>query len=105
VGKNTLVVRLGRRSAARWYSLIILLTYGSVLAGIAMELLPQAMLLVLVTAPLAIISSRAIRKKYDDLVELGPICGRTVMLHFVTGILLSVGYAIDRLILGGARLI
>jgi 1,4-dihydroxy-2-naphthoate octaprenyltransferase len=105
VGKDTLVVRLGRRRAVGGYSVLALLTYGVILGGIALEILPQVTLLALVTAPMAVISARALRVNFDRKEGLAPICGRTIALHFVTGILLIVAYVMDEVVLKGAEIL
>ena len=46
-----------------------------------------------------------LRRRYDEPRSLGPTCAMTVMTHFVTGILLSVGYLVDGLVLDGARIL
>jgi len=103
VGKDTLVVRLGRRRAVGGYAVLALLTYGLILAGVALEILPQMTLLALVTAPLAVVSGRRLRINFDNTEGLGPICAKTIALHFVTGLLLIMAYVIDELVLKGAE--
>jgi 1,4-dihydroxy-2-naphthoate octaprenyltransferase len=105
VGKNNIVVRLGRRRAVNGYIILSLATYGVILLGVAMNILPQTVLLALVTAPLTVFSARDLRRKFNIPKELGPTCGRTVLVHFVTGLLLVVAYAIHIFVLDGRTIL
>jgi len=95
VGKNHLVVRLGRRRAAALYGLFLLLTYVSIVAGVLLAGVTPFALLGLLTAPLAWRAYQIARVHYDHPQELTPANGLTIRTHLLTGLLLALGYLIQ----------
>lgn len=92
VGKETLVVRLGRRRAATGYFLIMAATYLSITLSVLFRAIPPFALLALLTAPLAYRAVNTARLYYHDRLRLAPANAATVMIHLFTGLLLSLGY-------------
>ena len=72
VGKNTLVVRLGREKAVILYILIMAGVYLSIAAGVATGTLPLPALLGLITLPLAVRAIRYARKHHSTSFALQP---------------------------------
>ncbi len=92
VGKNTLVVRLGRERAVILYALIMAGVYLSIGVGVATGVLPLATLLGLITLPLAIRGIQYARKHYASSFDLVPANALTVTVHLATGLLLTLGF-------------
>lgn len=98
VGKNHLVVRLGKENAAFGYLVIMLLTYISLVIGVVTDSLPPMSLIGLLTLPLAYKSINVTLNYYHDNLRLVPANATTILNHFVTGLLLSLSYIVDRFI-------
>ncbi|MFN3763221.1 MAG: 1,4-dihydroxy-2-naphthoate octaprenyltransferase [Anaerolineae bacterium] len=95
VGKNHLVVRLGRRRAAVAYGVMLALTYISILAGILLDGVTPFALVGLLTVPLAVQAYRIARVHYDHPRELTPANALTIRIHLLTGLLLGLGYLLQ----------
>lgn len=98
VGKNHLVVRLGKKQAVKGYILIMLLTYLIVVLGVVSDTLPPVSLIALLTLPLAFKSIKIAQLNYDDSIKLVPANASTIMNHLFTGLLLIISFFLDRLI-------
>jgi len=98
VGKTHLVVRLGRKKATIGYVVIMLATYLSILAGVISKILTPWTLLALLTLPMAMKGIMVARANYDKSKELTPANVATVLVHLLTGILLTGGYIISKLV-------
>jgi len=96
VGKNHLVVRLGKLKSAIVYSGIMILTY--VLITLFALIYNLWLLIALLMLPLAIKISRNAIVNYANTEVLIPSNAGTIMSHMITGILLSGGYILDKLI-------
>lgn len=99
VGKNTLIVRLGKKKAADAYGLLMLSAYAAILLGIFLSLMPTLTLLSFITVPLAIKSVYVARRNYDNSMKLVPANAGTVLVHLFTGLLLCLAYVISDYIL------
>ena len=96
VGKNHWVVRLGKEKAAKYYFVFMLITYAMI---IVLALLYNLWLLLgLLMLPQAYKIGRNAVKNYADTKALIPSNAGTIMAHLVTGILLTIGYIIDRMV-------
>lgn len=95
VGKNHLVVRLGRRRSAVVYGVLLAVTYLSILGGILLHNVTPFALAGLLTAPLAAQAYRIARVHYDHPRELTPANALTIRIHLTTGLLLGLGYLIQ----------
>jgi 1,4-dihydroxy-2-naphthoate octaprenyltransferase len=95
VGKNHLVVRLGKRKAMFGYAVLMVSTYVSVILFVALDLISQYTLLVLISLPLAIQGLYYARKYYSSSTDLVPANALAVISHLMIGILLIVGYAFE----------
>jgi 1,4-dihydroxy-2-naphthoate octaprenyltransferase len=101
VGKNQIVVRLGRRRAAIGYGMIMLATYGSLVLGVLLDGVSPFALLGLLTVPLAWQAYQVARAQYDNLPALVPANANTIKAHLLTGLLMSAGYVVQ-LVIGQA---
>ena len=98
VGKNHWVVRLGRRKSAILYAILLLVTYIIILASVLTRFLPPMTLITFITAPLALIISLNALKNYDISARLKPSNAGTIITHLSLGLLLSLGYLLDKII-------
>ena len=96
VWKNHLVVRLGRRRASFGFIAIMVATYLSLAFGIGLGPVSAFGLLALATVPLSLRAVRTALRYYDDHLKLTPANANTILTHALTGLLLSLGYVLDR---------
>ena len=96
VGKTHLVIRLGKRKSSRIYVALLGLTY--LLIAVSAVSYNLWLILGLFTVPLAIKIGRNAIVNYDDVKKLVPSNAGTIAAHMFTGLLLSGGYILDRLI-------
>jgi 1,4-dihydroxy-2-naphthoate octaprenyltransferase len=93
-GKRTLVVRLGRKNAARGYAVIMTAVYLTTLFGVIMNEMPNNTLIALTTLPLSILAVRRAMISYGKSFELIPANASTVLTHLLTGLFLTLGYVL-----------
>ena len=98
VGKKTLVVVLGKAKAIKLYYVFLIFNYVWVIFGIILGLLPVYTAVIMLTLPLCIKAINVARVNYDKIKELLPANASTIGLHLVFGILLSLGFVLDKLI-------
>lgn len=96
VGKNTCVVRLGRKRAADVYAMITIAAYTSIALGVGLKLMPVASLIALTTIPSALKAIKVAREHYGEPSKLIPANASTIKLHLLTGLLLTLGYLINQ---------
>jgi 1,4-dihydroxy-2-naphthoate octaprenyltransferase len=98
VGKNQIVVRLGRRKAAIGYGVLMLTIYGSLVLGVVWDGVSPFALLGLLTMPLAWQAFRIAHANYDNLTALLPANATTVKVHSFTGLLIALGYVVQLIV-------
>jgi 1,4-dihydroxy-2-naphthoate octaprenyltransferase len=98
VGKDHLVVRLGRRKAALGYLALLVTTYAVIVVAVLLRITSPFTLVALVTIPVAIRAVAVARAHYDEYLKLVPANAATVFIHLLTGLLLSAGYLLDKAI-------
>jgi len=98
VGKNTLVVVLGRERAVWGYAALLVATYGVIMVGIALGIFPYTMLLALLSLPLAHRGIQGAVRFHSNTRRLIPTNAVTIQIHLVTGLLLCLGYAVTRVL-------
>lgn len=98
VGKDNLVVRLGPARARCGYYALLGLTYGGVLLGCALGVLPLWALLSLASLPLALRSARILHRRYGERAALLPAQAGTIQTHLLTGLLLTLGLLLGRMV-------
>jgi 1,4-dihydroxy-2-naphthoate octaprenyltransferase len=96
VGKDHLVVRLGRRKAALGYLALLVATYAIILLAALLRITSPFTLIALATLPVAIRAIAVARAHYDEYLKLVPANAATVFIHLLTGLLLSAGYLLDK---------
>ncbi|MEW6042186.1 MAG: 1,4-dihydroxy-2-naphthoate octaprenyltransferase, partial [Elusimicrobiota bacterium] len=90
--KKTLVVRLGLKKAAGYFTYVIMGSFAITLIGIALGYLPPIAIVVLVALPLAIKSVIIARKYYSKPFDMAPANGYTIMVFNITGAALIASY-------------
>lgn len=98
VGKKHLVVRLGKRKAVYGYYLLILSTYAVILGSVAFKLITPFVLFSFLTLPIALGAVKILRSNFDKFAELVPAQAKTIQTHLFTGLLLTVGLIIGRVV-------
>ncbi len=91
VGKDNLVVRLGKERARYGYHALMLLTYLPIVVGAAVGLLPLWALLGLGGLPPAWKAARTLQRHYDENAVLVPAQAATIQAHLFTSLLLALG--------------
>ena len=94
--KKTLVVLSGKKYSVNIYIAFLALAYIIVIAGAISGFMPYYALIVLFTLPLAYTAIKNLIRNYDKIEELLPSNKATIALHLVFGILLTVGYVLDK---------
>jgi 1,4-dihydroxy-2-naphthoate octaprenyltransferase len=92
VGKNTVVVRLGRNKAVYGYVLIVLGAYISIFLSALAGITPLYTLVALIPLPLAIESIRHASIFHSESSSLVPANAMTILIHLFTSLLISFGY-------------
>ena len=98
-GKRTLAVALGRARAAQGYVALLIATYCVVVTGIALSILPYPTALAILTVPLAYRATRGALRFHSDTAQLIPTLAATIQIHLATGLLLSAGYVVSKILL------
>ncbi|HEX2239680.1 MAG TPA: prenyltransferase [Actinomycetota bacterium] len=94
-GKRTLIVRLSKEAVIRGYALSVGLTFALIAIGAATGLMPIWTLIALATIPMALQVYRDLEPHYDNPYALMGPMGKNIGLHFITGLLLILGYTAD----------
>lgn len=96
VGKNHLVVRLGKKRAVTGYILLMVATYLAVVIGVVADSLPPITLSALLTMPIAFKAIKVAQENYEDSAKLVPANISTILNHLLTGLLLIVSFFVDK---------
>jgi 1,4-dihydroxy-2-naphthoate octaprenyltransferase len=94
VGKNNLVVRLGREKGAKLYLAMVGLAYLLILVGPYSGFMPWSALIAMVPALSAVRGGRILLASYDAPEALLPANAMTIRMHFSTGLLLALGHVL-----------
>lgn len=93
-GRRHIVILLGREKARWLYLGGLIATYLSILVAVIVAAAPPAILICLVTAPIAYKASRITLASYDQIPNLIPALGLNVILILSTISLLAIGFAL-----------
>lgn len=96
VGKNHLIVLLGKARAVTGYIVILTGIYLSIIIPTILRLTPWFTLGALITLPMAGKAAMVARKNYDDPKAIVPAMASQIKLHLLVGVLLSLGFLIDK---------
>ena len=98
VAKNTLVVLLGRQRAVWGYIGLLVAFYVVVVVGVALSLFPSTLLLAFLSLPLAYRGIRGVMRFHSNTPRLIPASAATIQLYLANGLLLCLGYAIEKIL-------
>lgn len=94
VGKNHLVVLLGKERAATGYLMLLSAAYIWIALMVIPGEIPLLALLGLLALPVAIMAMRIVMKNYADSKALAPANALTPMIYLATGLLMAIGFSI-----------
>jgi len=92
IGRRHYPITIGRPRSARLYGLFLLLTFVSIIVGVAIGAMPVHTLLGLAAAFLAVPVYRGVVKHADDIPSLIPFMGQNVILILLTPVLVGIGF-------------
>jgi len=95
-GRRHLVILLGRKRAAVVYILGLVVTYGILIVGAILKILPMGVLLALLTLPLACKSSVTALRHGDDFEKMVPALGANVGTVLGTDLLIAIGFLLGK---------
>jgi 1,4-dihydroxy-2-naphthoate polyprenyltransferase len=93
-GRKHVVILVGRKMSSWIYVIFLVATYLSILLSVAMTAAPLAVLISLITTPIAYKAMRIVLKNYDRIPELVPAMGLNVTIIISTIALLAAGFLI-----------
>ncbi len=91
-GKNTLIVRLGKVRARPIYSVLIGLSFITIILGVIHNSLPLFSLSSLLLFPLGLFAIKTLYAYYDNQTALIPAIKNTIMLHTLVSIVLILAF-------------
>ncbi len=100
VGKRTLVVVLGKKNAVILYHVLLAAAYLTIIVLIIFKFLPFVSLISLLGLPLALRAFVISKKNFNKIYELLPANASTIGLHFIIGLLLCIGFILDKAFYG-----
>ncbi len=98
VGKNTLVVVLGKQKSVVIYHILLVLTFLYVAFLVISRVMPLSGLIVFFSLPLALKAITVSKKNFERVSELLPANASTIMLHLTFGSFLCIAYVLDRVL-------
>ena len=93
-----MVVLLGKERAAKGYLVLLSVAYVCIALMVIHGEMPLLALLGLLAFPLAIRAMRIAIRNYADSPSLAPANATTPMLYLATGLLMAVGFLIDKIV-------
>lgn len=91
VGKDNLVVRLGKEQARYGYYALLAFTYLPMVIGVGVGALPLWALLALGGLPIGLRAASILHRRYRENAALLPAQAATIQTHLLTGMLLALG--------------
>jgi len=91
IGRRHYPIVIGRRASSLIYGAFLLLTYLTILLGVALKYLPPISLIGLLTLILAIPTFIGVYRHSEDVKQLIPYMGRSVSVILLTPLLVSIG--------------
>ncbi len=91
-GKNTLVVRLGKKKAIDVYATLMIAPYAIVGLGVTLNLIPTGSLVTFLAVPMTLKAIMIAREHYEETPKLVAANVATILTHLFTGILLTSGF-------------
>jgi 1,4-dihydroxy-2-naphthoate octaprenyltransferase len=98
VNKRHWVVRLGKKNAVYGYYFLISATYLVIAGSVIFRVVTPFALVSFLTLPKAFGAIKILRVNYDRIAELIPAQAKTVQMHLLVGLLLSLGFVVGRIV-------
>ena len=98
VNKRHWVVILGKKNAVYGYYFLIFANYLVIVFSVIFKVITPFALAPLLTLPLALGAVKVLRVNYDKFAELIPAQAKTIQTHLFTGLLLSLGLVVGRIV-------
>ena len=96
VGKRTLVVILGKKNAVILYHVLLAAVYLTIIVLVIFKFLPFVSLISFLGLPLALKAFVISKKNFGKIYELLPANASTIGLHSIIGLLLCIGFILDK---------
>jgi len=93
-GKNTAIVRLGKKKGVYLFAALTIASYIPIIIGTASGVLPALTLSSLVTLPIGLKAIWIAKKFYNESVKLTPANRSAILNHLLTGLILTISYFI-----------
>ncbi len=93
-GRKSLVIAVGKEKAAKLFWIFPLLSYSTIIIGVATNFFPLVSLITLLTIPLMIKSGLGLQKNFDSIDDLVPFMSSTLMFSRITGVLFVASFLI-----------
>lgn len=93
-GKNTAIVRLGRKRGFYLFAALTIASYIPIIIGTATGILPSLTLSSLITLPIGLRAIWIAGKYYNESVRLAPANRSAILNHLLTGLILTISYII-----------
>ncbi|OGB90432.1 1,4-dihydroxy-2-naphthoate octaprenyltransferase [candidate division WOR-1 bacterium RIFCSPHIGHO2_01_FULL_53_15] len=100
VGKDTLVVRLGKEIGVNFYVFLMALTYIVLGGSVLFRLISPFALIGFLTLPRALRAMRVARLNFTETLYLVPANADTILTHLFTGGLIIAAYLLQKLVIG-----
>lgn len=94
IGRKTLPIVSGKKFSAIVYTLFLLATYLSIVAGVLLGDMPTPTLLGLLTILIAVPTANGVIRNANDTQKLMPAMGMNVLLNILTPVLVGIGFLI-----------
>lgn len=94
VGKRNLIVRIGRRGAARLYAIVLALCFGLIVAGLLAGVFPPLLWLCLLLVPLAVRNAILAARYCEAPPAFCRVIDGTILLYALAGLVGIASYAL-----------
>lgn len=94
VGKQTLVVQLGKQRASQLFTLFPTLSFGLIALGLLCGWLPWGCVLTFLALPFALQAVRVLQQQFTQKHALLPAMKSTILLHLIVSLGLTLGFSL-----------
>jgi 1,4-dihydroxy-2-naphthoate octaprenyltransferase len=94
-GRKTLVIAAGKEKATQIFWIFPIISLGTVIIGISLQLFPISTLIALIPIPLIVLAGLGLRTNYEKIDLLVPSMSKTLLFSRLTGILFVIGILIN----------
>jgi 1,4-dihydroxy-2-naphthoate octaprenyltransferase len=94
-GRKTLVIVAGKKKATQIFWIFPIISLGTVIIGISLQLFPISTLITLIPIPLIVLAGLGLRTNYEKIDLLVPSMSKTLLFSRLTGVLFVIGILIN----------